>query len=221
VNREFHLGVDRSSLVDRLTDDVHDASEALLSDWDHDRQAGIGDRLSADETIGTVHRNGADGLVTQMLGDLEHEAVLVIEDLERIEDLRQRELVELDIDDGADDGGDAASRDELAARLRTSRVEVSRLGGDLRLALERGAGALRRLARGSLGSRLGASRLRGRLVSRERANGCARRATREGREPSAAAQEGEQPSAYATATCIPLSNAHSSLPPRLLHADSL
>jgi hypothetical protein len=90
--------------------------------------------------------------------DLEHEAVLVVQHLEGIEDLGQRQLIELHIDDGTDDGSDAASRLESAARLGTS-LNNDDLVPSLLSALQRRASTLR--DRGSslrslLGERAGA-----------------------------------------------------------------
>ena len=44
----------------------------------------------------------ADGVLAEMLGDFEHEAVAVVRRLERVQDRRQV-AVELHVDDGADD----------------------------------------------------------------------------------------------------------------------
>ena len=78
-----------------------------LADRHRDRLAGIGHFLAAHETFGGVHRNGAHGRFAEMLGDLEHEAVAVVLGLQRVQDLRQL-FLELHVDDGADDLGDAS-----------------------------------------------------------------------------------------------------------------
>ena len=54
-----------------------------------------------------VHGDGADRVLAEMLGDLEHEPVAVVLGLERIQDRRQV-AVELHVDDGAGHLGDAA-----------------------------------------------------------------------------------------------------------------
>ncbi len=108
-------GLDRSGLIDRLADDVDDAAEAFVADRHRDRVAGVGDFLPAHQTLGGVHRDGAHGRLAEMLGDFEHQPALLVAvahqrrvlGLQRIQDRRQV-LVELHVDDGADDLGNAS-----------------------------------------------------------------------------------------------------------------
>ena len=72
------------------------------------------DRLAAGQAVGRIHGDGADDVLAEVLGDLEHQAVAAVVGLERGEDRRQLAL-EGDVDDRADDLRDAA--DEVA-RLR-------------------------------------------------------------------------------------------------------
>ena len=95
------------SFVDRLADDVDDAAETFLADRNHDRSAGVGDLLAANEAFGHVHRDAAHRVFAEMLGDFENQAVAVVLGFERVQDLRQM-TVELDVDDGADDLRDVA-----------------------------------------------------------------------------------------------------------------
>ena len=60
---------------------------------------GIGDGLTTDKALGGVHSNGADGVLTQMLGDFENEAGLAAFDLKGIENWWELSR-ELDINDG-------------------------------------------------------------------------------------------------------------------------
>ena len=112
-----HVAADRAALVDRLADDVHDAAERLRADRHADLRAGGVDRLAAGQAVGRVHRDGADDVLAEVLGDLEHQAVAAVVGLERGQDRRKLAL-ERDVDDGADDLRDAA--DEVA-RLRRRR----------------------------------------------------------------------------------------------------
>ena len=72
-----------------------------------DRQAGIGDRLAAHQTFGRIHGDGAHRRFAQMLRHFEHQPVAVVVGFQRVQNRRQM-AVELDVDDGADDLGDAA-----------------------------------------------------------------------------------------------------------------
>jgi hypothetical protein len=108
VDRRALLGVDRAELVDGLTDDVEDAAE-------HSLPTGIMMGLpvsfthAADEAVGGVHRDGAHHVLAEVLRDLEHEVVRLVE-MARV---RHPEGVvgssgswprgEIDVDDGADD----------------------------------------------------------------------------------------------------------------------
>ena len=73
-------------------------------------------RVAAGQALGGVHGDGAHGVLAQVLGDLEHQAeglagaLVGVGGLQRVEDRRQVAL-ELDVDDGADDLGDAAGGD--------------------------------------------------------------------------------------------------------------
>jgi hypothetical protein len=58
------VGVDRAALIDGLTNDVDDSAQSLGSHGNTDGIARVVDFLAANETLGTVHGNGADGVLT-------------------------------------------------------------------------------------------------------------------------------------------------------------
>jgi hypothetical protein len=102
--------LDRAAVVNGLTDDVDDTTEGLGADGDHDGVSGVDDLLATNETLGTVHGNAADSVLTQVLGDLEDEAAtlrgglaLTELDVESVEDRREVLRVELNVDDGTND----------------------------------------------------------------------------------------------------------------------
>merc|ERR1719423_488704 len=107
----WSLGVDGLSLVsgngtpliNGLTNDVDDSAKSLRSDRDHDGVASVIDDLASDQTLGTVHGDGSDGVLSQMLGDLQDELGLTVLDLEGIENLWES-FIELDVNDGTNDG---------------------------------------------------------------------------------------------------------------------
>ena len=105
VDGAARLGIDRTGLVHRVADDVDDAAETFVADRHRDRRAGVGALLAAHEPLGGVHRDGADRALAEMLRDLEHQALAAVRGLERIQDRRQV-ILELHVDDGADDLGD-------------------------------------------------------------------------------------------------------------------
>ena len=83
-----------SPAVDRIADHVPDPAERLVADRHGDRLAGVDDVDAARETVGRVHRDGADAIVAEVLlhlrDQLARAAVLVGHlDRERVVDLGQ------------------------------------------------------------------------------------------------------------------------------------
>jgi hypothetical protein len=94
---------------------VRDSPEGLGTDRDHDGSTGIDDLLSTDQTIRTLHGDTPDGVLTQMLSDLEDESTSLWGDLgtlelnvQGVEDGGEFGSVELDVNDGSDDGFDGS-----------------------------------------------------------------------------------------------------------------
>ena len=108
VDGEVGIRLDGATLVNWLTNDVHDAAKGGETGGDGDGITGVNDGLAANETLGTVHGNGADGVLTEMLGNLEDEAGIVVLDLKGVEDGGQAAVLKLDIDDGTNDRHNAA-----------------------------------------------------------------------------------------------------------------
>lgn len=107
MNRAKLDTLDRTTLVNGLANDVHDTAESSLADGDHDGGAGVDDLGTTNETLGTVHGNGTDGVLTQVGSDLENETTTVeVLNLKGVQDRREAVRVELDVDDGTNDGLD-------------------------------------------------------------------------------------------------------------------
>lgn len=97
--------LDRTPLVDGLTNDVHDTTKSVTANGNLDRSTSVDDLLATDETLGTVHSNGTDGVLAQVRRDLEDETTTVeILDLKGVEDRGKVVGVELNVDDGTNDG---------------------------------------------------------------------------------------------------------------------
>lgn len=107
---------DGATFIDGLANDVHDASQGFSSDWDSDGGSGVGDLLSADQTFGTVHSDGADGVLSQVLGDFQDQASLTALDFESVQDW-WKVVIELHVNDGTNDGDDLkATQEEFESR---------------------------------------------------------------------------------------------------------
>src|SRR5262249_29246437 len=104
MDRAALLVRNRTSLVDRFADHVDDAAQSAVADRHRDRLASIDDLLPTHEALGRVHCDSSHGRLAEMLRDFEHETVTLILGLERIENGRQM-LLEMHVDDGADDLG--------------------------------------------------------------------------------------------------------------------
>ena len=75
------VGLDWTTLIDWLTNDIDDATESAWTDWHLNGVAGVLDGLATHETLSGVKSDGAHVVATQMLGDLEDETVLSSLDL--------------------------------------------------------------------------------------------------------------------------------------------
>ena len=105
VDRPQHFALDRTGFVDRFADHVDDAAEQPGADRHRDRRPGVGDFLAAHQPFAGVHGDGTHGVFAKLLRDFQHQALALIGGFQRVEDRRQV-LVEMHVDDGADDLGD-------------------------------------------------------------------------------------------------------------------
>src|SRR5690606_33164285 len=132
---------DRTSFVDRLADDVHDAAEGHFTDGNGDSGAQVSHFGAANEAFRGVHGNGAHCVFTQVLRHFQHKALAVVGGLKGIENGGQV-IVKHDVDDGADDlryatGLFICHLFVLAVRLERfgARNDFDEFFGDLGLAL--------------------------------------------------------------------------------------
>ena len=76
VDGRAQLGLHGRAVVDRVADDVEDAAEALGADGHRDGAARVAHGHAAHEAVGRVHRDGAHGVLAEVLRDLERQVVL-------------------------------------------------------------------------------------------------------------------------------------------------
>src|SRR5690606_25983088 len=96
------IGSDRTSFVDRLAEDVHDAAERSFTDGNRDCGAGVRHFGATDETFGRVHSNGAHGVFAEVLGNFQYQTLTIIGGFKRVQDGGQV-IVEHHVNDGAND----------------------------------------------------------------------------------------------------------------------
>ena len=68
----------RATLVDWLADHVHDAAKGHWANWNRNLRAGVTHGLTAGQTFGRVHCDGANGVLAKMLCHFKDEAVAVV-----------------------------------------------------------------------------------------------------------------------------------------------
>ena len=88
MNGSKLVALDGTTLVHGLTNDVHDTAEGTGTDGDLNGKTSVDDLLTTNETLGTLHGNSSDSVLTQVLGDLENETTTTgdIPNLESVED---------------------------------------------------------------------------------------------------------------------------------------
>jgi peptide chain release factor 1 len=98
---------DGTLLIHGLTNHIQDTAKSAGSDGNHDGGASVIHSLATHQTLSGFHGNGTDGVLTQMLGDLEDEAGSTLSNLnlQGVKD-RGKGTIELDIDNGTDNLGD-------------------------------------------------------------------------------------------------------------------
>merc|ERR1711988_1808254 len=101
------VGGNGTPLIDWLTNNIDDSSKGFGSNWDHDGVAGVVDNLATDETLGTVHGDGSDGVLSQVLGDLQDELGGSVLNLQGVKNLWES-IFKLNVDNGTNNGDNLA-----------------------------------------------------------------------------------------------------------------
>ena len=74
------VGVDRTSFVDGLADNINDSAKCLGTDWHHDGMSSVQNCLSSNQTLSGVQSDSAHVVATKMsaqdVDDLDAEAKL-------------------------------------------------------------------------------------------------------------------------------------------------
>jgi hypothetical protein len=78
VNRAQLVGGDRAGFVDRATEHVHDAAQRAHADRHGNSGTGVVDLHAATQAVGRTHGDGTHHAVTQLLLNLEGQAVFAI-----------------------------------------------------------------------------------------------------------------------------------------------
>ncbi len=85
VNGVVFFGVDGAALVNRLAHDVQDAAKRCGANGNRNRLARIGNSRAAHETFGRVHGDGAHGVFTKVLRNLQNQRLAVVVNGQRVQ----------------------------------------------------------------------------------------------------------------------------------------
>ena len=115
------VAFDGTTLINGFANDVHDTAECSIADGNFDGSASINNLLTTDETLGTVHGNGTDGVLTKVGRDFQNETpTREVLNLKRVQDGGEIISLKLHIDDGTDDGLDVANSGRSLGSVCTS-----------------------------------------------------------------------------------------------------
>merc|ERR1719189_2161185 len=64
------VGFQGTTFINGITNNIDNAAKGFFTDRDTNGGSGINDLLSTDKTLCTIHSNGSDGILSQMLGYL-------------------------------------------------------------------------------------------------------------------------------------------------------
>ena len=109
VNWVRLCSANRATLVNWLTNHVHDAAKRHGANRHRNLRASVADWLATCQALGRVHSDRTDGVFAQMLRNFKDQAVAVIVGFKRRQN-RWQLASEGDVDNSADDLADTSSR---------------------------------------------------------------------------------------------------------------
>ena len=111
MDRAVSIRLDRAAFINGLTNDVQDTSKRTVTDRDGNGSTRVDDLLATDETLSTVHGNATNGVFTKVLSNLKNESVttLHILNLKSVEDSREVLRIEVNVNNGTNDGTDVTN----------------------------------------------------------------------------------------------------------------
>jgi len=101
-------GFDGTTLVNGLTSDVHDTTKGTVANGNLNGGTSVGGLGTSNETLGTVHGNASDNVLTQMLSDFEDQLLVAVLGCNSVENSRELVGIEFDVYDSTNDRMDLA-----------------------------------------------------------------------------------------------------------------
>lgn len=84
VDRSVHIGIDGTTLINGLSDNVDNSSEGLGTNGYENGGTDITDSLTSNETFSGIKSDSTDVVSSEMLGDLKNKSVRAILNLEGV-----------------------------------------------------------------------------------------------------------------------------------------
>ena len=130
MNRAKFDALNWAAFIDWFTNDVHNTAQSALSDRNLDGSTSVYNLLPTDETLGAVHSNGSDRVLTKVSSNFEDKTTTVeVLNLKSVEDGWQVLGLELNIHDGTDDRLDVTDGPGSFRRIRArckTRINASK-----------------------------------------------------------------------------------------------
>ena len=89
----------------QLTNNIDNAAKGFFTDRDTNGGSGINDFLTTDKTFCTIHSNGSDGILSQMLGYLKDQPGGAASNVQGVENFGKA-IFKLYVDNGTNNGTD-------------------------------------------------------------------------------------------------------------------
>ena len=107
MNWKFLCVDDGTSLINGLSNHIHNSTKGSRTDGDHDGASSVSDLLTSDETFSGVKSDGSNCVTSEMLSNLKNESGRVSISiclhfyLKGIQDLRGNLIFKVHVDDGS------------------------------------------------------------------------------------------------------------------------
>ena len=85
VNWISNFGFDGSSLIDWITNHIHNTTQCFWADWDSNGTTQICDWLTSNQTFCGIHGNSSDSAISQVLCDFQDQFIACALDLKCIQ----------------------------------------------------------------------------------------------------------------------------------------
>ena len=113
----------RRLIINRLTKQVKNTSQTLLTDWNRNRRTAVHSLGSAHQSIRTAHSNTANNIVANMLRNLDRQLFLAIFNFNSVQKLRQLAIFKSNIQyrsNNLNNGTDASFSHSVAPLIHIS-----------------------------------------------------------------------------------------------------